>query len=1111
MKKVLINCENREIRVAILEDDQLTELYIESLDNKTILNNVYKGRVEGVIPGLKAAFVNIGLERNAFLHFDDIRPEILREAYLRHHPEAAQTQPQQIGEGVETPLPMAAAPVAQPAPAGEPAPETPGDEYQPSEEELEAVAELSTARTGLESEFAPHPEPAQIPGAPMRPRDDFDGGRRRRRGRRGGRHQRDETGGGQESFARPDAPPPADRPYQEDRPQGDRGGQSGQYGEQGGGRRNRKRRRGRDRDRGERGNQQPNPPAGQAWVPNEPPVRGAVGTRGATNPYDVFSPYSQQPLNRRDRKQRRAKGWKPPVAPGSEPRPVDDGRESQEDFFGPIRRHQGPAPQQEHREEEDDSQARFFGAARRGGEPRDNRPIEDYDDDGPAPGNEKFPTQRPTNQGGQRKNRGKGRGRRTIRRSGPSYFAARKRKEDEIVAEESVKPKRTRKAAAKPEVAEEPKKARGRATAPKKATANPLAEALGVPAKKAVSRKKAAPVAEPVVETKPRASRKKAAAEEVVAAPEPTKRRTRKAAVEPVTPVAAEPAIAPAEEVKPKRGRRKAAVEPVAEKAAETPVASPVQSELPLVVDQPPQAPGPEAAQSSRRPRRGGRGRGRGRRDDYQPVQADRAPEAAPTDSAPSQAPQQVAPPAQDVVAGALPALPASDQQPQQQGERPMGRRERWQQERERRRQERPPRRVNAPVADCLKKGDELMVQVIKEEIGLKGARISTHLSLPGRYLVFLPFSGDSSGGVSRKVEDMRERQRLKHVLREINSQIGTDNAGFIIRTAGIDRSEEEILGDAEFLTNEWRGVDQRYGPAKATECVYNDSDILKRLARDIFDDSITEIIIDSPTEAEKLRETLRTLIPSLVERVSVYTDSENVFSRHGVEKQIQKAARRKVWLKSGGYLIIDEAEALTAIDVNTGKFVGKDDQEKMILKTNMEAARAIARELRLRDIGGLIVIDFIDMRDYKNRETLLNEFKSFLKKDRSKTSVSSISEFGLVEMTRKRVRRSLRKTIFMDCPYCQGSGAILNEQQIWLHIKNDIVQALQTSTPAPSLNIVCNPRIRAFMDQNCRDMLKQLEERYSVELKIGMSDVFHVENYAIERIARNGADRPGM
>jgi len=240
------------------------------------------------------------------------------------------------------------------------------------------------------------------------------------------------------------------------------------------------------------------------------------------------------------------------------------------------------------------------------------------------------------------------------------------------------------------------------------------------------------------------------------------------------------------------------------------------------------------------------------------------------------------------------------------------------------------------------------------------------------------------------------------------------------------------------------------------------------------------------------------------VDKVKVYSGPENIFLKYGVEKQIQKAARRKVWLKSGGYIIIDEAEALTAIDVNTGKSVGKDDQEKLILKTNLEAARTVARELKLRDIGGLIVIDFIDMKDSRNREQVLAELRANLRTDRSKTSVSTMSEFGLVEMTRKRVRRSLRKTLFMDCHYCQGAGVILNEQQIWLHIKHEIVRMLEAQRPAPSLLITVNPKIRGYIDQNYREVIRRLEQKYETEIRVLMSDVIHVENYSIEKQGEN-------
>jgi ribonuclease G len=412
-----------------------------------------------------------------------------------------------------------------------------------------------------------------------------------------------------------------------------------------------------------------------------------------------------------------------------------------------------------------------------------------------------------------------------------------------------------------------------------------------------------------------------------------------------------------------------------------------------------------------------------------------------------------------------------------------------------------PRKRWNRPplFAELFKKGDEIIVQVIKEEIGMKGARISTFISLPGRYLVLLPYPNEE-GGISRKVEDINERKRLKRILREISS----DRTAFIIRTAGIYREEKDMLSDVEFLSHEWATIAEKARQAEIASLVYDDHDIVYRLARDVFDDNISEILIDSHVESEKLRGLLAKLIPTLVDKVKVYSGPENIFLKYGVEKQIQKAARRKVWLKSGGYIIIDEAEALTAIDVNTGKSIGKDDQEKLILKTNLEAARTVARELKLRDIGGLIVIDFIDMKDSRNREQVLAELRANLRTDRSKTSVSTMSEFGLVEMTRKRVRRSLRKTLFMDCHYCQGAGVILNEQQIWLHIKHEIVRMLEAQRPAPSLLITVNPKIRGYIDQNYREVIRRLEQKYETEIRVLMSDVIHVENYSIEKQGEN-------
>jgi ribonuclease G len=426
--------------------------------------------------------------------------------------------------------------------------------------------------------------------------------------------------------------------------------------------------------------------------------------------------------------------------------------------------------------------------------------------------------------------------------------------------------------------------------------------------------------------------------------------------------------------------------------------------------------------------------------------------------------------------------------------------------DRDRDAQPRAPRQKLPSFIETFKKGDDIMVQVIKEEIGTKGARITTFASLPGRYLVLLPYPNEE-GGVSRKVEDISERRRLKKLLRDISG----DDYGFIIRTAGIEKDEEEIKKDAEFLVEEWRAIQESYQKARSTELVASDQDILYKLCRDVFDESIGEIVIDDAGQADHLRNILGRMIPGLVDRVRVHEEPENLFVKHGVDKQLAKAARRKVWLKSGGYIIIDEAEALTAIDVNTGKFVGKDDQEKMILKTNLEAARTIARELKLRDIGGLIVVDFIDMKDQRNRDQVQQEFRACLKKDRSKTQVSNISEFGLIEMTRKRVRRSLRKTLFTDCPYCQGAGVILSERQIWLHIKHEAVRVLEASQgQTDTLTVTCNPRIKQHIESTYRESVQKLERRYGCKVAFAPTDLMHMENFRFERTVKPaGAARP--
>lgn len=1157
MKKVLINVEDRELRVAILEDDQLVELFTESLDEKSILNNIYKGRVEGVIPGLKAAFVNIGLDRNAFLHFDDVRTDLLAEPVKV----AAQAPIQEVAE--EEVLPVEAQVEVEAATVETVEVAVPEAEYQPSAEELAAVEALAKAPEPVAAEgVAPQGAPDGQHG------DQGDARHRRRRGRRGGRRRR-RNRDGQEIPQRQGGPPSG--------PQDDGGGQPPPRAEV-------KPEGDKDRTGNVRPPEERRHHAHPSQLPPPAAARAPRGSRAATNPYDVFSPYSRpapQPGRRRRGGAPSALPWEAPIAAPAGPAKG----ESQEDFFGPTRVG-GVVP------EEDD----FY-----------------EEDDGPAPGNERFPEPgaKPDSAQNKGKKRGRGPRRRNMRsRGGSSFYAARRKPEPGEVepakAEASeAAPARKAKAKAKPAQApeapaEKPVVAKAKAPRTSKAAAAPAAAkpaaskaAKPAPAKPVAAKaaevkpvavkpapapkaakapvarkakpeaKAAAPVAAPVVEAAPAPAPKKKQPAKAAPAEKPQKAAKTAAGGQKkvvAAEVVAEKPVEVAVPAEPKALAETPKKSPRARKAVAAPKAPPV-AEAPVETKQPepppapvpPPAPEPEAvaapeqkvAQEPSAPRPG-RSRRRGQGRDRRPSgarPAETQPEAIPTTGAAEEsvsaepvAASETAAVAETSSEGAAqpPAAPerhGRDQHRRDRRERRERRDHRDRPGREQRAEQREPRPEHPaeqrpqhpeqreprpepreprperrpfvrrrPVMEVLKKGDEILVQVIKEEIGLKGARISTYVSIPGRFLVLLPYPNEE-GGVSKKVENFQERKRLKKLLRDISS----DDMGFIVRTAGVDREEGEIRNDVEFLTQEWDRVKKRYDKSVPTELVYNDHDILYRLARDVFDDSVSEILIDSRSEADKLRDILRQLIPSLVDKVKVYDEAENIFLKHQVEKQIQKAARRKVWLKSGGYIIIDEAEALTAIDVNSGKFVGKDDQEKMILKTNMEASKTIAREIKLRDIGGLIVIDFIDMRDQRNRDMLLNEFRALLKRDRSKTSVSSVSEFGLVEMTRKRVRQSLKKTLFTDCPYCQGAGVVLNERQIWMHIKHEMIKILEGASPAPSLNIITNPKIRAYIEQHYRETLQRLEQKYGCDIRISMSDVFHVENYAVERVTRTG------
>jgi ribonuclease G len=348
------------------------------------------------------------------------------------------------------------------------------------------------------------------------------------------------------------------------------------------------------------------------------------------------------------------------------------------------------------------------------------------------------------------------------------------------------------------------------------------------------------------------------------------------------------------------------------------------------------------------------------------------------------------------------------------------------------------PRRLSSKksfpsIEELLQEGQEILVQVAREPLGTKGARITSHITLPGRYLVYMPM--DRQIGVSRKISDEEERIRLRQIIEKIN----LTGEGLIVRTVGVGKGEQEFQADLDFLRNLWQRIRMKAEKLSAPSLVHQDLDLVFRVIRDIFSEEVSHLIIDSSLEYERCLEYMDSLQPELKSRLDLYTEEVPIFKSFGIEKEIEKALRRRVWLKSGGYIVIEETEALVSIDVNTGKYVGKQDFEETVLKTNLEASGEIARQVRLRDLGGIIIIDFIDMTKQQNRERVVEELKEAMRSDRSPTNVLFLNELGLVEMTRKRVRPGMSMHMGIPCPACNGTGWLRSMQSIAAQILREV------------------------------------------------------------------------
>jgi ribonuclease G len=393
-----------------------------------------------------------------------------------------------------------------------------------------------------------------------------------------------------------------------------------------------------------------------------------------------------------------------------------------------------------------------------------------------------------------------------------------------------------------------------------------------------------------------------------------------------------------------------------------------------------------------------------------------------------------------------------------------------------------PKREAVGPIEKMLSRGQQVLVQVSKESLGTKGARITSFISLPGRYVVYMPQARHV--GVSRRIRDDRERERLRAALRGLDLPPG----GFILRTNAEGKGEAEFAQDVEFLSRLWAQIQARFEQSTPPAALHEEMDLTFRVIRDLFSPEVDEFVVDDRAVHDKCLGYVRALVPSLEDRVRLYTERQPVFDTFGIEKDIEKALRRRVWLKSGGYIVIDHTEALVSIDVNTGKYVGKRDFEQTVLKINLEAVNEVVRQIRLRDLGGIIIIDFIDMEVLEHREQVYKALTRALVADKARTNVLEISELGLVEMTRKRVRQDLRALLTQSCPVCRGAGVVKSDETLVTEIYRAIQgKAAAEAPPGEGREIVArvHPDLAAYVEREGRADLERLETGLQVKITV--------------------------
>jgi ribonuclease G len=394
----------------------------------------------------------------------------------------------------------------------------------------------------------------------------------------------------------------------------------------------------------------------------------------------------------------------------------------------------------------------------------------------------------------------------------------------------------------------------------------------------------------------------------------------------------------------------------------------------------------------------------------------------------------------------------------------------------------------NVLIQDILSEGDEILVQVAKDPLGTKGARLTTQISLPGRNLVYMPEVKHL--GISRKIENEDEKARLTGLIEDLNP-----DGGVIVRTAGEGASADSFKQDLEYLNRLWKDIQKNHQKKKNPGIIYSDLSVELRALRDMLSEDVDSVIIDDKFVHKKVLSFVTQFMPRYRKKIKLYEGQNPLFDSYNIDLEISHAIDRKVWLKSGGYIVVDEAEALVVIDVNTGKFVGKKDLEDTIFKTNLEAVSEIAHQLRIRNCGGIVILDLIDMENLANREKVLSHLEQELKKDRAKTAIITMTDLGLVEMTRKRIRPSLVSTLCEPCPYCDGKGYVKRPATV----ANEIFRSLESEHPGATPVVHCHAEVADWIYEGDNETLEYVESKLGNPVNFKVEPKFHIEEFEIK------------